>query len=179
VEISGEYTFDAPQDIVWETLQNPLIYGAVVSTCLGVEKVADNEYTGILQFKLGSMQGSFKGKVHLSNLNPPVSYDIQIHGNGLLGVADVQGSLKVEPVENKTLIHYQGKAQFGGRIASVGSRMLENAVNTLLGESLDALDKYLQVEMKKHYSKHSVPEEPIIPPPTIQKPKRRRKPKAG
>ena len=152
MEISGEYIFDAPQDIVWETLQNPLIYGAVVPTCLGVEKVLDNQYNGILQFKLGSMQGSFKGKVNLSNINPPLSYDIEIHGNGLLGVANVQGSLQVETVEDKTLIRYQGKAQFGGRVASVGSRMLENAINALLGDSLDALDKYLQVELKKHKS---------------------------
>ena len=152
MQISGEYTFDAPQEIVWQTLQNPLIYGAVVPTCLGVEKVADNLYTGVLQFKLGSMQGSFKGNVNLSNVNPPASYDIEIYGNGLLGIANVQGSLKVATVENKTLVHYEGEAQFGGRIASVGSRLLENAVNALLDESLDALDKYLQVELKKHKS---------------------------
>jgi uncharacterized protein len=150
MQISGAYTFDAPQEMVWQTLQNPLIYGAVVPTCLGVEKVADNEYTGILQFKLGSMQGSFKGNVNLSNVNPPASYDIAINGNGLLGIANVQGSLTVETVEDKTLVHYEGEAQFGGRIASVGSRVLENAVNALLDESLDALDKYLQVELKKY-----------------------------
>jgi uncharacterized protein len=150
MQISGEYTFDAPQEIVWQTLQDPLIYGAIVPTCLGVEKIADNLYSGILQFKLGSMQGSFKGSVNLSNVNPPTSYDIEIHSNGLLGIANVQGSLQVEGVENKTLVHYQGEAQFGGRIASVGSRILENAVNSLLGESLDALDKYLQIELQKH-----------------------------
>ena len=150
MKISGEYTFDAPQAIVWETLQNPLLYGAVVPTCLGIEKVVDNQYTGVLQFKLGSMQGSFKGKVNLSNINPPLGYDIEIRGNGLLGIADVQGSLKVESVESKTLIHYQGEANFGGRIASVGSRILENAVNALLDESLNALGKYLQVELQKH-----------------------------
>ena len=150
MHISGEYTFNAPQDIVWKALQDPLVLGAVVHTCWGVEKIAENQYTGILQFKIGSMQGTFKGKINLANVVPPTSYDIEVHGNGLLGVANVKGSLKVESVEeDKTLMHYQGEAQFGGRIASVGSRLLESAVHAMLDQSLLALNKYLQVEVKR------------------------------
>ena len=150
MHISGDYTFEAPQDIVWEALQDPLVLGAVVHTCWGVEKIAEYQYTGILQFKIGSMQGTFKGKINLANVVAPTSYDIQVSGNGLLGVANVKGSLRIETVEeNKTKMHYQGEAQFGGRIASVGSRLLESAVNAMLNQSLVALNKYLQVEVKK------------------------------
>jgi uncharacterized protein len=149
MQISGEYTFDAPHDVVWEALQNPLVLGAVVHTCWGVEKVDENQYTGILQFKIGSMQGTFRGKINLTNVNPPTSYDIEVHGNGLLGVANVKGSLEIEAVETKTLMRYTGESQFGGRIASVGSRLIESAVKAMLDQSLDALNKYLQVEVKK------------------------------
>lgn len=149
MHISGEYTFDAPQDIVWAALQDPLVLGAVVPTCWGVEKIAEHQYTGILQFKIGSMQGTFKGKINLLNVVAPTSYDIQVTGNGLLGVATVKGNLGIETVENGTKMHYQGEAQFGGRIASVGSRLLESAVHVMLDQSLVALNKYLKVEVTK------------------------------
>jgi uncharacterized protein len=149
MQITGEYTFDAPHDIVWQALQDPLVLGAVVHTCWGVEKVDENQYTGILQFKIGSMQGTFRGNINLMNVNAPTSYDIEVRGNGLLGVANVKGSMNIEPVEERTRMHYKGEAQFGGRIASVGSRLIESAVNAMLNQSLDALNKYLQVEVKK------------------------------
>jgi uncharacterized protein len=148
MDITGSYTFQVPQLIVWAALQDPLVLGAVVHTCWGVEKVAENEYIGTLQFKAGSIQGVFKGTIKLSNIQEPDSYNVEVTGKGIPGVVRVTGGMHLEANDNETTMHYAGKAQFGGRMASVGQRMLELAVKAMIQESFAALNKYLLLKLK-------------------------------
>jgi len=82
MDIAGSYTFHVPQGMVWAALQDPLVLGAVVHTCWGVEKVGENEYVGTLQFKAGSVQGVFKGTIKLLNIQALESYDVEVNGKG-------------------------------------------------------------------------------------------------
>ena len=148
MDIAGNYTFRVPQKLVWSALQDPIVLGAVVRTCWGVEKVADNQYIGTLQFKAGTIQGIFKGTIKLSNLREPDSYDIEVNGKGIPGVVRVTGGMRLETDGKQTVMQYSGKAQFGGRMASVGQRVLELAVRAMIHESFEALDQYLLVELK-------------------------------
>jgi carbon monoxide dehydrogenase subunit G len=148
MDIAGIYTFQVPQKMVWAALQDPIVLGAVVRTCWGVEKVAENQYVGTLQFKAGTIQGIFKGTIKLSNLRAPDSYEIEVNGKGIPGVVRVTGGMRLETNGNNTIMHYSGKSQFGGRMASVGQRVLELAVRAMIQESLQALDQYLLVELK-------------------------------
>lgn len=143
MDINGKYTFEAPRSTVWEALQNPIVLATVVPTCWGVEKVGDNRYTGTLLFKVGSMQGTFKGTIQLDNLVDLEGYDIVVEGKSLIGVVKVSGNIKLEPENGYTIMHYQGRAQFGGRIASVGQRLIAPATEAMIEQSFDALNKYL------------------------------------
>lgn len=148
MDFAGSYTFHVPQDMLWAALQDPVVLGAVVHACSGVEKIRENNYIGTLQFKAGGVQGIFKGTIKLFNVLAPNGYSVEINGTGIPGVVRGTGAMHLETHDQETLMHYEGKVQFGGRIASVGQRMLEPAVRTIIQESFEALDTYLLVELK-------------------------------
>jgi len=144
LDLDGQYTFTAPQEAVWNALQNPKLLGTIIPTCWGVESAGKNKYTGILKFQAGQMSGVFEGIIELTNIQEPDSYDISVTGKAPIGITKVTGGMRLEAVDkNNTIMHYSGTASFGGRIASVGSRILEMAVNAMINQSLVALNRYL------------------------------------
>lgn len=143
MDVMGKYTFDAPRGTVWEALQNPIVLATVIPTCWGVERIGENLYTGTLLFKVGSMQGTFKGTIKLDNLVELESYDIVVEGKSLIGVVKVSGNIKLESQAGQTLMHYKGRAQFGGRIAGIGQRLIDAATDVMIKQSFDSLNKYL------------------------------------
>jgi carbon monoxide dehydrogenase subunit G len=148
MELSGDYVFEIPQDIVWEALQDPNVLGAVVPGGQGFEKIGENEYTGVLQIKVGPVQGTFQGKITLSDINPPESYRIEVDGKGAPGFVKATGSMHLESRSSQqTFMEYTGHAQVGGRIASVGQRLMESAARSIIRQSLDALNEYLKVKV--------------------------------
>lgn len=148
--LKGSYTFDAAQDIVWDALQNPRILAMIIPTCWGVEKIGDNSFRGTLQFSVGSMSGVFKGNIDLSNLQAPNSYDAVVRGSAPIGIVKLTGAMQLEAVnEQQTNMHYSGDVVFGGRIASVGSRLLEMSVKAMLTQSLDALNEHFKAKVKQ------------------------------
>ncbi|MEM7349030.1 MAG: SRPBCC domain-containing protein, partial [Chloroflexota bacterium] len=74
MKVAGEYTFDAPQDVVWEALQDPEVLAAVMPGCEKLELVGEDEYEGILKIKVGPVNGKFSGKVKLEDITPPNGY---------------------------------------------------------------------------------------------------------
>lgn len=150
MDIKGNFTFDVPRNTVWEALQDPIILATVVHTCWGVEKIGEGLYTGTLLFKVGSMQGTFKGTIQLANLVAPESYDIVVEGKSLIGVARVVGHMHLESHDEQTVMNYDGRAQFGGRIASVGQRLVTTATEAMIRQSFDALNNYLVKRATRH-----------------------------
>ncbi len=134
MDISGEYTFDAPQALVWQALQDPNVLGSIMPGGQGVEKVGDNQYSAILQVKVGPIQGTFQGQVKLSDLNPPDSYQIEVDGKGAPGFVKASGGLQLAPMDGQsaqTVMKYSGQAQVGGRIASVGQRLPDQCLRRI------------------------------------------------
>ncbi|MCB0034167.1 MAG: carbon monoxide dehydrogenase subunit G [Anaerolineales bacterium] len=149
MKIDGEYTFDAPQDLVWQAVQDPDVLGSVVPGGEGVEEVGENEYSTKLKVKVGPVQGKFDGNIKLSNIDPPHSYDIEVDGKGAPGFVKATGSLKLDGQGDKTHMVYSGDARVGGRIASVGQRLMDSSAKSIINQSLNALNEYLKVEVEK------------------------------
>src|ERR1051326_7335544 len=105
----------------------------------GFQQVGENQYTGLLQIKVGPVQGTFEGKIQLSDVKPPESYRIQVDGKGAPGVVKATGNLTLDAQGSQTLMDYSGQAQIGGRIASVGQRLLETSARSIIRQSLEAL----------------------------------------
>lgn len=157
MEVSGDYLFDAPREIVWNALQDPNVLGSVMPGGQGFEKVGENQFAGTLVVKVGPVQGSFQGKIQLSDVKPPESYQIEVDGKGAPGFVKANGSLKLEALGSQTHMDYSGQAQVGGRIASVGQRLLDTSAKSIIRQSLDGLNEYLKVQVAQQAAQQSAP----------------------
>lgn len=148
MKIAGEYTFDAPQDLVWEALQDPDVLSNAMPGGEGFEEVGEYEFTGNLKVKVGPVQGIFKGNIKLEDIVAPESYKMIVDGKGAPGFVKATGGLKLTPLDgDKTHIEYDGEAKVGGRIASVGQRLMDASAKSIIRQSLDGLNEYLKVQV--------------------------------
>jgi len=148
MELEGTYTFNAPQDVVWEALQDPEVLARVMPGCEKLEEIGENEYEGIIKIRVGPVQGKFNGKVLLSDINRPESYKMTVDGKGAPGFMKGEGQVTLEANGDSTLMHYAGTAQVGGRIASVGQRLLDSTAKALTKQSLDGLNAQIEARMQ-------------------------------
>lgn len=146
MDIAGDYTFDAPQKMVWDALQDPHVLGSIMPGGKRFEKVADNQFEGVLEVKVGPVQGTFQGEINLSDIVEPVSYQMQVDGKGAPGFVKATGKVHLETRDSHTFMEYSGQAHVGGRIASVGQRLMDSAARSIIRQSLEALNEYLKVQ---------------------------------
>ena len=140
MKVSGEYMFDGPQSLVWDTLLDPQVLAGVLPGCEKLELVGDNEYEGALKVQVGPVQGKFIGNVKLEDIQQPDSYTMKVDGRGASGFLTATGHLTLAAEGEKTLVTYSGEARVGGRLASVGQRLVETAAKAIIKQSLDGLN---------------------------------------
>lgn len=133
MDMSGRETIQAPIDAVWRGLNNPEILKQCVPGCEAMEKVSDTEMTATVVLKVGPVKARFEGTVQLSNLDPPNAYTISGEGKGGLvgfakGSADV--ALTAEGPDT-TVLTYVVRADVGGKIAQLGSRLIDSTAKKL------------------------------------------------
>ena len=147
MDVKGEYVFDAPQELVWQALQDSDVLGSIMPGGQDFERTGENEYAGLLNIKVGPVQGKFKGTIELSDLVAPESYKMTVDGKGAPGFVKASGEMKLTPEGDRTHMAYEGTAMIGGRIASVGQRLLDASARSIIRQSLEALNEYLKVQM--------------------------------
>ncbi len=143
MNIEGTHLFDAPQELVWRMLLDPVVLAKVMPNCQALEKTGEGEYEGKIKIQVGPVQGAFQGKVTLSDLQAPSSYHMQVQGKGPAGVVDGEGAVRLETVDGKTLMHYTGEAKVSGRIASIGQRLMETSARAITKQSLENLEQQI------------------------------------
>lgn len=145
MEIAGEYRIAADKQTVWEALNDPEILRASIPGCESVERHSDTQLSAVVKIRMGPVRATFKGKVTLSDLDPPNSYTISGEGDG--GVAGFgRGSARVSlaEVEGETLLTYAAKAEVGGKLAQIGSRLVESATRKLSKDFFDNFSKVVE-----------------------------------
>ena len=147
MKIEGSYPFAAPRDVVWPILTDPIVLASVMPGCETLETVGENQYHGILKIKVGPVQGKFQGDIVLADIHSPESYNITVNGKGAPGFVKGTGSLRLEADGDMTMLHYSGDAQVGGRLASVGQRLLDTSANAIIRQSLEGLGQQVQARM--------------------------------
>ena len=85
--------------------------------------------------KVGPVQGRFQGQITLSDIITPQSYQIVVDGKGAPGFVKATGKMRLEARGNQTFMEYSGQAQVGGRIASVGQRLMDSAARSIIRQS--------------------------------------------
>jgi uncharacterized protein len=130
--MTGEVDLAATQQVVWEKLNDPEVLKACIPGCESLEKTAENELQAVAKIKIGPVSATFRGKVELSDLNPPHGYTISGEGQG--GIAGfAKGAAKVDlvPIDGGTRMTYAVEAQVGGKIAQLGARLIDGVAKRM------------------------------------------------
>ena len=125
MKLTGSYQINADKQKVWEALNDPEILKQAIPGCEEFKKNSDTEFTATATNKIGPFNASFTGDIELKDLNPPNSYKIIGSGNSLVGFASGEAEVKLETIDNGTRLDYAVEANVGGKIAQVGSRLID------------------------------------------------------
>ena len=128
MDMTGEYRIPAGKQQVWEALNNPEVLRASIPNCESIDKSSDTEMQAVVNAKVGPLKAKFTGNVTLSNMNPPNSYTLSGEGQGAGGVGFAKGSVDVKLTEDggETILAYVVSAQVGGKLAQIGSRLIDS-----------------------------------------------------
>jgi carbon monoxide dehydrogenase subunit G len=173
MEIKGEYRIPAPRQKVWEALNDPEILKQTIPGCDELVKLSDTEMNGKVTAKVGPVSAKFAGKVTLSDIKAPESYTISGEGQG--GVAGfAKGGAKVSLAEdgpNATVLTYVADAQVGGKLAQIGSRLIQSTAtvmaNQFFGRFAEAVAQSNPASAPAAPAA-AAPEAPMPPNPTVE-----------
>jgi carbon monoxide dehydrogenase subunit G len=135
MDMTGEYRIAAPREKVWAALNDPEILKASIPGCQSLEKASDNEFVAAVTAKVGPVKAKFNGHVTLLNLNPPESYTISGEGKGgAAGFAKGGADVRLKDEGDETVLSYAAKADVGGKLAQLGSRLIDGTAKKLADE---------------------------------------------
>ena len=125
MKLSGSYQINLSKEKVWEALNDPEILKKSIPGCDEFVKNSATEFTATATNKIGPFNASFTGEIELIDLDPPNSYKITGSGNSPVGFASGEALVKLEDHESGTNLIYEVEANVGGKIAQVGSRLID------------------------------------------------------
>jgi carbon monoxide dehydrogenase subunit G len=126
--MTGEVQLPASREHVWAMLNDPTVLKTCIPGCEQLELNANNEFQAVATIKIGPVKARWKGKVRLSDLDPPNSYRISGEGEGgVAGFAKGGATVSLSDKEGGTLLSYNVEAQIGGKLAQLGQRLINSA----------------------------------------------------
>lgn len=145
MEMSKIQIVPAPPDRVWEALNDPELLQACITGCEATERIADNEYKIAMKVKVGPVNARFSGKITLVDLNPPESYTLNFEGQGgMAGFAKGVARVALSSEGEATALAYSASAQIGGKLAQIGSRLIDGAAHKMAADFFAALARELE-----------------------------------
>ena len=174
MEMKGEQLVPASQADTWAALNDPEILKACVPGCESIDRITDTEYAVLMTARVGPVAAKFKGKLTLSDLNPPNSYSIAFEGQGgVAGFGKGGAQVQLATEGDGTRLSYQVKASVGGKIAQIGSRLVDAAARKLADDFFTAFNEKVASlhgsaahdEHEEHDEHHPepVPRDPDLP----------------
>lgn len=143
MKIQGSHTFDAPRERVWRALLDPEVLARTLPGCEKLERVGETDYRGVLNVQVGPVKGQFQGTLQLSDLVPLEGYHMKLDGKGPAGFMTGQGDLRLAGEGGSTTLTYDIDTQVGGRVASVGQRLMESSARSITRQGLEGLAREL------------------------------------
>ena len=131
--MNGEVQLAAPREEVWVKLNDPEVLKECIPGCQSLEKLSDTEFQAVATNRIGPVKATFKGKVNLTDLDPPNGYRISGQGDGgVAGFAKGGATVTLQPADGGgTVLQYAVEAQIGGKLAQLGQRLVNGAAKKL------------------------------------------------
>ena len=133
--MSGEKILSADRETVWAKLNDPNVLKVCIPGCETLEVIGENEFQAVATNRIGPVKARFKGKVRLSDLDPPRSYKLSGEGDGgIAGFAKGGVTVELSEREEGTCLKYNVEAQIGGKLAQLGQRLINGTAKKLADE---------------------------------------------
>jgi len=146
MELQGERLIPASVDTTWASLNDPEVLKACIAGCESLERTGDDTMTAVVALKVGPVSARFKGNLAMTNIDAPNGYTINFDGQG--GVAGFgKGSADVALTaqgEQQTLLKYTARATVGGKMAQIGSRLIDATAGKITEDFFKAFEAHLQ-----------------------------------
>jgi uncharacterized protein len=135
MDMTGEYRIPAPRETVWAALNDTETLKRAIPGCESIERQSETEMTATVMAKVGPVKARFTGAVTLENLNPPESYTIRGEGKGgAAGFAKGGAQVSLREDGEVTVLTYTAHADVGGKLAQLGSRLIQGTARKLADE---------------------------------------------
>ena len=146
MQLTNQQTLPVGQAQAWEALNDITLLQQAIPGCEGITPTGENRYDVTVMAAVGPVKAKFKGKLQLENLQPPNSYTLRFEGQGgAAGHGKGQADIRLEGAgPNQTLLHYNATASVGGKIAQIGSRLVDMAAQKMATEFFEAFNRALQ-----------------------------------
>lgn len=140
--MTGEQLIPASQQDTWTALNDPDVLKACVPGCESITLVNPNEYQVLMTARVGPVSAKFRGRLSLSDIKPPHSYSLAFEGQGgAAGFAKGGAQVRLSPEGESTRLVYDVKANVGGKLAQIGSRLVDAAAKKVADEFFNNFNK--------------------------------------
>ncbi len=146
MELTNRQTLPVSQAQAWEALNDIDLLRQSIPGCEAIKPLGDNKYEVLITAAIGPVKAKFKGKLQLENLQPPTSYTLRFEGQGgAAGHGKGNADVRLEAAgPASTVLHYTAKATVGGKIAQIGSRLVDMAAQKMATEFFETFNAKLQ-----------------------------------
>ncbi len=144
MDMSGEYHIAAPREEVWAALNDPKVLKECIPGCEELEKTSDTTMEAKVTQKIGPVKAKFAGGVELVNINAPESYTIRGEGKGgVAGFAKGSADVHLAEEDGGTRLSYEAHAEVGGKLAQLGSRLINSTAKKLADKFFENFHDHL------------------------------------
>lgn len=141
MEMKGKTEFKLPVETIWQALHDPEILRQVIPGCQSLELIGENEYEVVMKLGVAAVKGEYIGKVKLDDIDKPNYYIFNAEGSGSPGHVKATMDCKLKSTETGCVLEWECKAEVGGMIASVGSRVLNGIAKFMAGKFFKDIEK--------------------------------------
>ena len=148
MDINGERTLPVSREVVWESLFDTDILMASVPGCQSVEKASDTLYKVTTVLTIGPLKAKFNGTLTIADAQAPATCTLLFEGQGgAVGMAKGSAQVMLDEVEGGTKLTYKADSQISGKLAQVGSRLIESVAKKLSGVFFDKFEAAVKAKM--------------------------------
>lgn len=147
MQLTNQQTLPVTQAQAWEALNDVTLLQSAIPGCEGITPSGEHQYEVLITAAIGPVKAKFKGKLQLENLQPPTAYTLRFEGQGgAAGHGKGHADIRLEATgANETVLHYTAHATVGGKIAQIGSRLVDMAAQKMATEFFETFNAKLQL----------------------------------
>ncbi|SFV27077.1 SRPBCC family protein [Hyphomicrobium facile] len=132
MDITGTYRISARREVVWAALNDPETLARCIPGCKELDAKSPEEMAAKVALKIGPVSATFAGTVRFEDIVAPAGYTLVGQGNGgLAGFAKGRAVVRLTDEGTDTILTYDAKADLAGKIASLGSRLIQSTTRKL------------------------------------------------